>query len=160
MKIQKKYLPDEAAMENLGSQLAQATRSQNQCLIYLQGELGAGKTTLVRAYLRALGYRERVKSPTYTLVECYQLPEQEVYHFDLYRMDNARALYEIGIEDYLNHPAICLVEWPERGQGVLPQADLLIGMRVLPIGREIEIQAAGVVGEKIMERLAHAMETP
>ncbi len=144
-------------MERFGTQLAHAM-STRRCLIYLIGELGAGKTTLARGFLRGMGYQDRVKSPTYTIVESYTLINQNVYHFDLYRMENASSLYEIGIEDYLSDQAICLVEWPEHGQAVLPAADIVIHISVLPVGREIEIQAAEKLGQEIMERLLHASE--
>lgn len=114
--------PDPTVVEQLGAQLAQ--RLPAPCVIYLHGELGAGKTTLVRGYLRALGYRGPVKSPTYTLLEPYSVADKIIYHMDLYRMADPEELEYIGLRDLLGADSVCLIEWPERGVGALPQPDL------------------------------------
>lgn len=144
-------LRDEAATEAFGARLAQAFTGGG--LIFLHGQLGAGKTTLVRGLLRALGHQGAVKSPTYTLVEEYCLQGRRVYHFDLYRLADAEELEWMGIRDYLAADALCLVEWPERGAGVLPVADLVLRLGVVPVGRQIEIVATGERGEKVVASL-------
>lgn len=113
--------------EALGAALWQAL--PEKCLVFLRGELGAGKTTLMRGLLRAAGHRGSVKSPTYTLVEEYTVAERRVFHFDLYRLKDPEELEWIGIDDYLKMPALCCIEWPEMGQGVLPPADIEIGLQ-------------------------------
>ncbi len=113
---------DAEGMEALGALLAPRLRAGH--LIFLHGDLGAGKTTFVRGVLRALGYEGPVKSPTYTLVEPYDLGPGRINHFDLYRMEDPEELEFLGIRDYLEGQGVCIVEWPERGAGVLPSADV------------------------------------
>ncbi|HTT07885.1 MAG TPA: tRNA (adenosine(37)-N6)-threonylcarbamoyltransferase complex ATPase subunit type 1 TsaE [Gammaproteobacteria bacterium] len=129
------------AMESLGRRLAAVTAPG--AVIFLQGELGAGKTTLVRGFLRALGVISAVKSPTYTLVEPYSTAAGPVMHVDLYRLKDPRELEYSGLRDHFNGETICLIEWPERGEGVLPVPDLRIGIdkqlgntRALTLGAE------------------------
>lgn len=114
------FIPNEKAMLALAARLAK--KAQPGDIIFLKGELGAGKTTFARGFLRALGYTRVVKSPTYTLVESYQLGNILLYHFDLYRLKSLEELEEIGLSDYLTEDAICLIEWPEKATQLLPEA--------------------------------------
>ncbi|MHB8747090.1 MAG: tRNA (adenosine(37)-N6)-threonylcarbamoyltransferase complex ATPase subunit type 1 TsaE [Gammaproteobacteria bacterium] len=143
-------IPDARAMEAFGACLA-ATSAGLQ-LITLQGELGAGKTTLVRGMLRGLGHAGTVKSPTYTLVEPYDVAGRSLYHFDLYRLAVAQELDDIGLRDYLDAEALCVVEWPERGGKQLPPPDLQIVFDSRTATRLLTIAAQSARG-------VHALQT-
>ncbi|BAZ94873.1 tRNA (N6-adenosine(37)-N6)-threonylcarbamoyltransferase complex ATPase TsaE [Thiohalobacter sp. COW1] len=131
-------LDGEAAMEAFGARLAQALPPGLQ--IHLQGDLGAGKTTLVRGFLRGLGHSGRVKSPTYTLIEPYRIGERQLYHLDLYRLADPEELEFLGIRDLFDPGVTSLIEWPERGAGLLPPPDLLIRIEHLPAGRRLWLE--------------------
>lgn len=143
---------DDEAMQSFGAALARACVSP--CVIYLIGELGAGKTTLVRGFLRALGWQGAVRSPTYTLVEQYELPMADIYHMDLYRLVDPEELEFLGLRDWLATPAILLVEWPQRGQGVLPVADLELRLDYAEKGgRRVEISPRSDIGRRAASQL-------
>jgi len=130
------FVAGEAAMLDYG--IAMSKRMARDELVFLEGELGAGKTTLARGILRGLGFTGHVKSPTYTLVEPYAFGSQRVYHFDFYRIRDAEELEYIGLDDLLGETAIKLVEWPERGFGRLPRPNRVVRIRVDNDGRIIE----------------------
>jgi len=136
-------------MDALGRSLARSARRAG--VIYLQGDLGTGKTTLVRALLRGFGYQGRVRSPTYTLVEPYPLDGLTVYHLDLYRLGSPDELEWIGIRDLTGESTLLLIEWPEQGTGMLPPADLLVSLRYCDTGRELRFQPLSAAGEAMLE---------
>jgi tRNA threonylcarbamoyladenosine biosynthesis protein TsaE len=123
-------LPDEASTMALGGALAKQLQAGD--VIFLRGDLGAGKTTLTRGCLRALGHAGRVKSPTYALVELYVISKLNFYHFDFYRFRDPEEWHEAGFRDLFNGANICLVEWPEKAEGLLPAADLSVLLTVTP----------------------------
>ena len=144
-------LDDAAAMEALGARLARC--ASEGLMVYLEGELGAGKTTLVRGFLRALGHDGQVRSPTYTLIEPYELPRRRIYHLDLYRLGDPEELEWIGIRDLLDSASIALVEWPERGRGVLPPADLEVVIEYRNRGRQVLIVGRSPPGDAVVQQL-------
>ncbi len=150
-------LADEAATETLGQTLARICPSR--CLIFLYGDLGTGKTTFSRGFLRGLGYSGRVKSPTYTLLEPYEIQTEDeptprrVYHFDLYRLADPEELVYMGAEDCFADEAISLVEWPQQGEGMLPLADINILFQYQDAGRWVQIQAGTDKGQAILHSL-------
>jgi tRNA threonylcarbamoyladenosine biosynthesis protein TsaE len=147
-------LKDESETIALGAKMASALSGGE--IIFLQGELGAGKTTFVRGLLNALGHSGNVKSPTYTLVEPYSITGLDVYHFDLYRINDPEELEAMGIRDYCDGKAICLFEWPEQGADVLPEADITLLLSHISSGREVEIISNSVTGENIQKSIKSA----
>ncbi|MCF7986294.1 MAG: tRNA (adenosine(37)-N6)-threonylcarbamoyltransferase complex ATPase subunit type 1 TsaE [Methylovulum sp.] len=129
------FLPDTQATEQLGVQLW--TLIPARALVFLCGNLGVGKTTLVRGYLRAGGFLGTVKSPTYTLVEEYALGERKICHFDLYRINDPEELEWIGIRDYLSQEGVCFVEWPDKGKGYLVEPDITLELSLEGMGRRL-----------------------
>lgn len=122
-------------------------------VIYLRGDLGAGKTTLVRALVQKLGHRGRVKSPTYTLVESYEVGGLHLRHFDLYRFRDAEEWETSGFRDEFDGRNICLVEWPEQASGLLPPADVSLTFEILQDGREVLLHAYTDAGRKCLNAL-------
>lgn len=111
-------------------------------VVFLVGNLGAGKTTLVRGILRGLGHSGAVKSPTYNIVEPYSINEQSVFHFDLYRLMDVEELEYMGIRDYLTDDSICFIEWPEKGDGLLPKPDIQIEIKINGSERELLVSSS------------------
>jgi tRNA threonylcarbamoyladenosine biosynthesis protein TsaE len=138
-------LPDEAATLRLGE--ACAAGAQNGLVLHLRGELGAGKTTLVRGLLRALGYRGRVKSPTYTLVEPYTDLRLNLYHFDFYRFKDRSEWLSSGFREHFNPASLCIVEWPERAGDLLALPDLDIHLQYQGEARSATLRAHTPAGE-------------
>lgn len=131
-----------------GARLASVLRPP--CVIFLEGDLGTGKTTLTRGILRALGHEGAVRSPTYTLVEPYALTGLELHHFDLYRLGDPEELDYLGVRDLLGPWSVWIVEWPERGAGLLPRPDLLIRLTHLDEGRRLVLTAGSPLGEAML----------
>ncbi|HEX9390294.1 MAG TPA: tRNA (adenosine(37)-N6)-threonylcarbamoyltransferase complex ATPase subunit type 1 TsaE [Usitatibacteraceae bacterium] len=145
-------LPDEAATLALGTRLAPLL--QPGTTIYLSGELGAGKTTLARGLLRGLGFGGRVKSPTYALVELYMVSSLNLYHFDFYRFRDPEEWQEAGFRDLFNEANICLVEWPEMAQDLLPQPDVKVMLSTTPLdARQAQLKAYSTRGSTLLTAL-------
>lgn len=147
------FIPNEKEMLNFGTQLMStlsSTPNSNGITLFLNGDLGAGKTTLSRGMIQSLGHQGNVKSPTYTLVEEYHLQDKHIYHFDLYRLSDPEELEFMGIRDYLSAKTICLIEWAERGKNFLPPADLFINIQYANKGRQVELIPQSHLGKKIL----------
>ena len=142
-------------MVSLGAQLAAVC--EPGLVVFLQGDLGMGKTTLCRGFIQSLGHTGAVKSPTYTLVEPYELAGLQVYHFDLYRLGDPQELEYMGIRDYFGDMSVCLVEWPERGRGALPTADLVITIEQDGAGRVLAFSALTDGGSGVVSHLRAAL---
>jgi tRNA threonylcarbamoyladenosine biosynthesis protein TsaE len=145
-------LDSAAATEALGARLAEILEPGS--VLYLSGELGAGKTTLARGLLRGLGHRGTVKSPTFTLVEPYQLDGWRLFHWDLYRVTDPEELEFLGLRDQLDGEAVLLIEWPERGQGELPAADLEVTLAYAGDGRACQLEARSAMGQAMLAGLS------
>jgi tRNA threonylcarbamoyladenosine biosynthesis protein TsaE len=143
------------ALKNEEEMLAVSSRLAKACepplVIYLVGQLGAGKTTFSRGFLAGLGYKGKVKSPTYTLVEVYDFPYCDVFHFDLYRIHSPEELESIGIRDYFHARSLCLIEWPEYGKDSIPPADITCYFELTANGRKIEFFAHTQRGDRIIK---------
>jgi len=139
-------------MEEFGARLARGLKGG--LVIYLHGELGAGKTTLVRGVMQGLGFSGAVKSPTFTLIEPYAIAGLVIYHIDLYRLDRSEELEAIGIRDYLNPRSVLLIEWPERGHGELPDADARISLSYRKTGRHVELVCMSPPSESLCVAVA------
>lgn len=146
-----KDLQDEQASVALGQAIAQWLTPP--FTLYLTGELGAGKTTLSRGIIQSLGHKGAVKSPTYALVEPYEFDEFDIFHFDLYRVGDPEELEFMGIRDYFTDRSLCIVEWPDRGFGMLPNADLHVNLRYKESERQVTIEAKSAAGQIILNKL-------
>lgn len=148
-------LPDEAATLALGARLGRVLEAG--LTIWLRGNLGAGKTTMTRGLLRELGFSGRVKSPTYTLVELYVFPRFNLYHFDLYRFADHNEWEDAGFREYFNTNSVCLVEWPEKGGGLLPEPDVAVELNFYDggsmDGRTVRIEGFSEAGNACVARL-------
>ncbi|WP_430389129.1 tRNA (adenosine(37)-N6)-threonylcarbamoyltransferase complex ATPase subunit type 1 TsaE [Dyella sp. 20L07] len=144
-------LADEAATAALATRLAGAL--DEGLVVYLHGDLGAGKTSFARALLGALGVGERIKSPTYSLVESYRAQGRPAWHLDLYRIADPGELEWLGLDALSDPTALVLVEWPERGAGALPAADLVVHLSYLGLGREAVMEARSERGARIVSHL-------
>ena len=145
-------LKNETETTEIGSKLASCLKGGE--VIYLKGELGTGKTTLVRGVLNRLGHTGNVKSPTYTIVEPYLIDSHVIYHFDLYRLDDPEELESLGIRDYCDGQSICFFEWPEKGGNLLPNADINLELTYFESTREVEFTSKSDVGKTIMKQLS------
>ena len=144
-----------AETEALGARLARAADPQAGLVVYLEGDLGVGKTTLTRGLLAALGCQDRVKSPTYTLVEPYEVGGWQVQHLDLYRLAHPRDAEPLGVRELGGAGELVLIEWPAKGAGFLPRADLVVQLGHLAVGREARLEARSPRGEAVLARMAH-----
>lgn len=145
-------LADEAATLAFGATLAKLI--EPNLTIYLHGDLGAGKTTLVRGLIHNLGFVGKVKSPTYTLVEPYEVIGEKgtfmLYHFDLYRFNDDEEWEAAGFREYFNANSVCLIEWPEKAASVLPQPDIEVNFVIKPMGRTIHLLAHSNLGQQLI----------
>ena len=141
-------LKNEIETTEIGAKVA--SYLQGGEIIYLKGELGTGKTTLVRGALNKLGFVGNVKSPTYTIVEPYSIDNYVVYHFDLYRLNDPEELESLGIRDYCDGQSICFFEWPEKGENLTPNADINLLLSYTKEGRNVELTATTEIGKSIL----------
>lgn len=156
MTEQRLWLASEADTVKIGKNLANALKSVSSAqgiVIFLHGTLGAGKTTFSRGLIQGLGHQGAVKSPTYTLVEPYEQVEPATWHFDLYRLGDPEELEFMGIRDYLTPGNVCLVEWPERGAGILPEPDLDLTLTPEGDGRALVIKPRTETGQALLEQM-------
>lgn len=140
--------------ESFAAKVAKACVGVNTSIaIHLVGDLGAGKTTFSRGFIQALGYSGRVKSPTYTLVEPYEIDGRDIFHFDLYRLADPEELEFMGIRDYGEGTSISLIEWPSKGEGFLPEANICINIAFTDKGRLMTIESLNSTGEQVIRQL-------
>ena len=147
------FIDSEAGLEAFAAKMAK--KSNLDLVIFLHGNLGAGKTTFARGFLRGCGYQGLVKSPTYTLVEPYTLEnEKMIYHFDLYRLSHGEELEFAGVRDYFDGQSVSLIEWPEKAEGFLPEADIVCLLEYQGQGRQVSVCAKSERGNELILRLA------
>lgn len=148
-----RFLPGEADTLALGAKLASGLAPG--MVVYLTGDLGAGKTTLARGVLRGLGYTGKVRSPTFTLVEVYKFSRLYLYHFDFYRFGDPQEWADAGFREYFTPESVCLVEWPEKAAAGLPAADVTIALTLEGSGRRIRVCGETEAGRRCIERLRY-----
>lgn len=141
------FVASEEALQAFAIQLLPCM--QTGMIIFLKGELGAGKTTLVRALLRGLGWQDAVKSPSFSLLEMYEIQGLSVLHFDLYRLSSEAAFRSYGFEEYFSGEYCCLIEWPERAESILPTPDIVLELTVLEEGRLLTCKAGTERGKRL-----------
>ena len=141
-------LKNETETTEIGAKVASCLKGGE--VIYLKGELGTGKTTLVRGALNELGHTGNVKSPTFTIVEPYSIDSHVIYHFDLYRLDDPEELESLGIRDYCDGRSICFFEWPEKGGNLTPNADISLLLSYTEEARNIKLTAISEIGKSIL----------
>ena len=155
-------LVDSEATIAMGNTLAQLIKNELKkgLVVYLHGELGAGKTTLTRGFVQGMGHKGNVKSPTYTLVEPYELSAWNVYHFDLYRLADPEELEYMGIRDYFEENSCCFIEWPEKGEGLLPKPDLIITIEYVGAQRQITLESKTELSQLLVDKMLELPNQP
>jgi len=155
-------LVDSEATIAMGNTLAQLIKDELKkgVIVYLHGDLGAGKTTLTRGFVQGMGHKGNVKSPTYTLVEPYELNAWNVYHFDLYRLADPEELEYIGIRDYFEENSCCFIEWPEKGEGLLPKPDLIITIEYVGAQRQITLESKTELSQLLVDKMLELPNQP
>lgn len=150
----KVVLTSEQEMEAFAAKVAKACQEIKSAIhIHLIGDLGAGKTTFSRGFIQSLGYSDRVKSPTYTLVEPYLVNGRQIFHFDLYRLADPEELEFIGIRDYSADNSISLIEWPSKGTGLLPEPNLEVSIEFTEQGRCLVVEGLNTLGDLVIQQL-------
>ena len=149
------FLADENATIAVGTAIADTIKAvlKQGLIVFLNGDLGAGKTTLTRGFVRGMGHVGNVKSPTYTIVEPYELADWRIYHFDLYRLSAPEELEYMGIRDYFEDNCCCFIEWPEKGQGLLAQPDIIINLTYVDEQRTISLESTTEKGGELITAL-------
>ncbi len=155
-------LVDSEATIAMGNTLAQLIKNELKkgLVVYLHGELGAGKTTLTRGFVQGMGHKGNVKSPTYTLVEPYELNAWNVYHFDLYRLADPEELEYMGIRDYFGENSCCFIEWPEKGEGLLPKPDLILTIEYVGSQRQVTLESKTELSQLLLDKMLELPSQP
>ncbi len=150
-------LENDVQTRQAGARLATCLQELQQgAVVYLQGDLGAGKTTFSQGLIASLGHSGPVKSPTYTLVEPYEISGRKVLHFDLYRLGDPEELEFLGVRDYFQSENICLIEWPIKGEGYLAKPDIVVELQAVPGGRQMTLAGVSAFGNKVLARYRQA----
>lgn len=153
-------LKTEKETEQLAKKLAKCCPKNAKLIIFLNGELGAGKTFFVRALIKNLGYPGLIKSPTYTLIETYEITSYSINHLDLYRLQSATEIFEMGLGDEFDQPILWLIEWPERASTYLPQPDIVCHINIVGMHRQIIFQSKTILGEQTLASFTLDLNKP